>query len=81
EALDMGLVDKVCEPDRLTDEALKAALDFVSRYGPAFESIKKLLRSDTAELMRIKDERYRDEMIDIWYSEETWKRLKEIKIH
>lgn len=81
EALGMGLVDKVCEPDRLTEEALKAAMDFVSHYGPAFESIKKLLRSDTAELMKIKDERYRDEMIDIWYSEETWKRLKEIKIH
>lgn len=81
EGMGMGLIDKVCGPTNLLEEAEKAALDFVSRYGPAFESIKKLLRTDTAQLMKIKDERYRDEMIDIWYSKETWERLQHIKIH
>ncbi len=81
EAAKMGLVDKVCDSANLLTESGNTALEFVSRYGPAFESIKKLMRTDTAETMRIKDERYRDEMIDIWYSPETWNRLKQIKIH
>ncbi len=81
EAHAMGLVDGICEPSGLPGEAEKAANGLVSLYGPAFVSIKKLLRTDTAESMRIKDERYRQEMIDIWYSKETWARLKQIKIH
>lgn len=81
EAIAMGLVDQACESANLMESAEKIAQDFVSRYGPAFESIKKLLRTDTGDLMRIKDERYREEMIDIWYSKETWERLKQIRIH
>ena len=81
EARSIGLIDGVCETKDLTAEAQKIATGLASLYGPAFESIKKLLRSDTAELMKIKDERHRDEMIDIWYSKETWGRLQQIKIH
>lgn len=81
QAKNIGLVDKVCEPDGLMAGAQEAALALASLYGPAFESIKKLLRSDTGDIMKIKDERHREEMIDIWYSGETWERLKQIKIH
>lgn len=80
QAKDMGLVDQVSTEESLKQDALAVALGFVSRYGQAFRSIKKLLRSDTAELMRQKDDKYRDEMIDIWYSEDTWARLEKIKI-
>ncbi len=80
QARDIGLVDQVSNDESLKQDSMTVALGFVSRYGPAFRSIKKLLRSDTAELMRQKDEKYRDEMIDIWYSEDTWARLKKIKI-
>lgn len=81
EARSIGLIDGVCETKDLMAETQKIATGLASLYGPAFESIKKLLRSDTAELMKIKDERHRDEMIDIWYSKETWGRLQQIKIH
>lgn len=80
QAKEIGLVDEVATEDSLNDHAMKAVVGYVSRYGPAFESIKKLLRSDTADLMREKDYKYRSEMIDIWYSEETWARLQMIKI-
>lgn len=81
EARVMRLVDEVCDPNNLMGLAEKTAASLAVLYGPAFESIKKLLRTDTAELMKIKDERYREEMVDIWYSKETWERLKQIKIH
>ncbi|MFH0959748.1 MAG: enoyl-CoA hydratase/isomerase family protein [Pseudomonadota bacterium] len=80
QARDMGLVDQISTEESLKQDSMNVALGFVSRYGPAFRSIKKLLRSDTADLMRQKDEKYRDEMIDIWYSEDTWARLEKIKI-
>ncbi len=81
EARGMRLIDEVCDPNDLMGQSRKAATGLAALYGPAFESIKKLLRTDTAELMKVKDERYREEMIDIWYSTETWERLKQIKIH
>lgn len=80
QAKDMGLVDQVTTEELLGKESMKVASGFASRFGAAFRSIKNLLRSDTAACMRVKDEKYRDEMIDIWYSEETWARLKMIKI-
>ena len=80
QAREIGLVDLVCSAESLTQDCMTVAVGFVSRFGPAYQSIKSLLRSDTAATMRDKDNRYRAEMIDIWYSEDTWARLKMIKI-
>jgi len=80
QAKEMGLVDLVSTEESLTQDCMTVAAGFVSRFGLAYQSIKKLLRSDTALNMREKDDRYREEMIDIWYSEDTWARLKMIKI-
>ncbi|AFM22822.1 enoyl-CoA hydratase/isomerase family protein [Desulfomonile tiedjei] len=77
----LGLVDLVVSPEELEATSLKIAKEYAHRYGPAFESIKKLLRTDTTAEMKRKDELYRDEMVDIWYSESTWKQLQNIKIH
>ncbi|MGC8657553.1 MAG: enoyl-CoA hydratase/isomerase family protein [Desulfomonilaceae bacterium] len=80
QAKEMGLVDMVSTEESLTEHCITVARGFVSRFGPAYQSIKKLLRSDTSTTMREKDSKYRQEMIDIWYSEDTWSRLKMIKI-
>lgn len=80
QAKEIGLVDLISREDCLTQDCIKVANDFVSRFGPAYQSIKKLLRSDTASIMREKDQKYQEEMINIWYSEDTWARLKMIKI-
>jgi Delta3-Delta2-enoyl-CoA isomerase len=80
EAIAIGLVDQVAEEDKLATKAQEVAQDFVKREGPAFRSIKNLMRGPVAEEMRRQDKLYRDEMIDIWYSEDTWRRLQNIKI-
>jgi Delta3-Delta2-enoyl-CoA isomerase len=81
EAKQLGLVDEVVSEAAVEEHAIKTAKEFARRYSPAFESIKMLLRHDTGEEMKKKDARYRDEMVDIWYSEQTWKQLQNIKIH
>jgi len=81
EAKSLGLVDRVVPEENLLESAMQAAQEFTQRYGPAYESIKKLLRSDTAERMKQKDRALANEIVDIWYSEETWKRLHNVKIH
>lgn len=80
EAKDLGLVDRIPAEENLMSAAVEVAKEFAARYGPAFESIKKLLRAETGDRMRAMDLRYRDEMVHIWYSEETWEQLRNIKI-
>jgi 3,2-trans-enoyl-CoA isomerase len=81
EAKGLGLVDLVVSPEKLEQAAVQTARELARKHGPAFASIKKLLRTDVAEEMKRKDELYRDEMVDIWYSEYTWGQLQNIKIH
>ncbi len=81
EAKSIGLIDEIVMPEEISTRSMVVALDYASRYGKAFESIKNLLRTDTAKKMREKDEELRDEMVDIWYSKETWMRLQNIRIH
>jgi Delta3-Delta2-enoyl-CoA isomerase len=80
EAKALGLIDQVESEDTLYATVTALAQECAKRYGPAYESIKMLLRKDTAEEMKRKDHLYRDEMVDIWYSETTWKQLQNIKI-
>ncbi len=77
----LGLIDQVVSQKDLTESAAVAAQEFARRYSPAFESIKKLLRYAVGEEMKRMDLRYSGEMVDIWYSEQTWKQLQQIKIH
>lgn len=79
-AKELGLVDKVTTPESLMDAARKKALEYAGRPAAAFQSIKKLSRGDAYDRMKRKDPLYRDELVDIWYSEETWKMLQGLKI-
>jgi enoyl-CoA hydratase/carnithine racemase len=80
-ALEMGLIDEVSSPEELTDDALGIAEDLGARSAPAFASIKMLLRNETGRRMREQDRLYAAEIVDIWYSENTWKQLEKIRIH
>jgi 3,2-trans-enoyl-CoA isomerase len=80
EAKDLGLVDHVVSEDNLYSAVTGLADEWVKRYGPAYQSIKRLLRKDTAEEMKRKDDVYRDEIVDIWYSEDTRQKLQNIRI-
>ena len=80
EAFQLGLVDQVSTEDALAEDARMVAQELAQEDSPAFRSMKLLLRKPVAEQMI---ERERDsilEFADIWYSEKTWEKLKEIKI-
>jgi Delta3-Delta2-enoyl-CoA isomerase len=81
EAVALGLVDKVASEEEFPAAVRQLAKDFSVKCGPAFQSIKMLLRHDVTELMKRKDAAFADKMIDIWYSEGTRRMLKNITIH
>lgn len=81
EAKPLGLIDKIsCEKD-LADEATRAALELSAKPGPAFTTIKLLLRSPVADEMRLREKETIDMFLDIWYSDTTREYLKKIIIH
>ena len=81
EASQLGLVDQISSQENLTEDTMKIAQDLAKKDNTAFRSIKNLLRRPVAEEMTKKEEGVIREFVDIWYSEETWNSLKEIKIH
>jgi 3,2-trans-enoyl-CoA isomerase len=81
EAFDLGLVDKVSAEDALTEDARKVALEFAQKNSLTFSSIKLHLRQAVAARMMERETDSILEFTDIWYSEDTWEKLKEIKIH
>jgi enoyl-CoA hydratase/carnithine racemase len=80
EALRLGLVDDVCPGEELLGKATAAARELGGKNPPAFRSVKRLLRGPVAEEMRRREGTSIAEFVDIWYSEATWRNLREIRI-
>jgi enoyl-CoA hydratase/carnithine racemase len=80
EALGLGLVDQVSSYDDLLENARKVARDLGAKDSSAFSSIKKILRKPVTEEMVKREKDYILEFADIWYSESTREKLKQIKI-
>ena len=81
DAARLGLVDQVASAEQLTAEAVNVAREFAAKDRVAFGSIKGLLRKPVAERMVRAEHDSIREFVEIWYSAETRKNLKEIKIH
>ncbi len=81
EACQLGLVDQVSSEDALTEDARKVAQELAQKDSSALGSIKLLLRKPAAEEMIKREKDAILEFVDIWYSEQTWENLKEIKIY
>lgn len=81
EAFQLGLVDQVSSEDALTEDARKVAEELAQKDSSAFRIIKQLLRKPAAEQMIKREKDAILEFVDIWYSEQTWENLKEIKIY
>ncbi len=81
EAHRLGLIDQVVAPEELEREAEKIARQYAEKDPAAFRSIKKLLRKPLADDMKKRERDSILEFVDIWYSEETWKKLQDKVIH
>ena len=81
EATQLGLVDQISSEESLVDKARKVAQDFARKDNAAFKSIKGLLRRPVAEEMTKREKDSIQEFAEIWYSENAWENLKEIKIY
>lgn len=80
EAERLGLVDRVSAPEALAEDAAEATRRLAAKHGPAFRSIKALLRAPVAAEMAEEERSSLLEFVDIWYSPETWKNLQAITI-
>jgi 3,2-trans-enoyl-CoA isomerase len=81
EAERIGLVHEVAGEENLPAAARRAASELASKHPPAFASIKSLLRKSIAEEMRRGEAESVKGVVEIWYSEATRAKLREIKIH
>ena len=81
QALDIGLVDAIAPEAGLLDAARQVARRHADKDPAAFRSIKGLLRKPVLEDMAARESQSIREFVEIWYSERTWKRLQEIRIH
>lgn len=80
EARSIGLVDEVVTEHDLMEVAFNMASVLASKSPPAFASMKYLLRRDAVEQMTRHEEESIQEFVNIWYSEETWSNLQNIRI-
>lgn len=81
EALDIGLVQATSNDDQLIERARRIASDLASRPAPAFAGIKSLLRQPVADEMAQRETASIRDFVEIWYTEETWSNILNIKIY
>ena len=81
EALDIGLVQATSNDDQLIERARRIASDLASRPAPAFAGIKSLLRQPVADEMVQREAGSIRDFVEIWYTEETWSNILNIKIY
>lgn len=77
----LGLVDETAEETDIIKRAEMAAREFSEKDRAPFEIVKRLLRKPVTERIAQKTQPSIREFADVWYSEDTRKKLREIKIH
>ena len=80
DAKELGLLHEVVPKENLHDAAQSIAEDFAKKDSRAFRSVKMLFRKQAGEEMKKRESDSILEFADIWYSEGTWKNLRNIKI-
>lgn len=80
EALQIGLVDEVVQENQLEARTLEVAREYAGKDSAAFASIKALLKEPVCEQIALREKGSIKEAVDIWYSENTWKKLQKITI-
>lgn len=81
QAMAIGLIDAIASDDGLLSAAREMASRHAEKDPAAFRSVKRLLRKPVLDDMGARESQSIREFVDIWYSEQTWRRLQEIRIH
>lgn len=81
EAFTLDLVDKISDEENLIKDALDVAQIYVKNYGEAFGSMKRLARNIEIPEFDSLENKSIEDFLEIWYSDETMKNLKQILIH
>ena len=76
---ELGLIDAVVPDGQLLQTARQIAQQHAGKAPAAFRSIKSLLRKPVLEAMIAREGKSIEEFVEIWYSQETWEKLKDIK--
>ncbi len=80
DALTLGLVDKVVSGEDIDEAAVSAAHELSGWDVYAFGSVKRLLRKEVLDRIENHEKGSVSDFVDIWYSENTWEKLKKIEI-
>lgn len=81
EAIQLGLIDQISSSEKLIEDSKNVAREYANKDKTAFKSLKNLLRNPVAEEMKKREMDSIREFVEVWYSEETRKNLKKIKIN
>ena len=76
EALDLGLIDEISDIGTLMDRAIDMARLLGSKPPVGYQRLKRYSRQGVAERMRSLDEDHLDELVELWFAEDTQERLK-----
>lgn len=71
DALALGLVDELVEPETLVDRAIKKARALADKPSGGYRRLKRYARQALATRMQTLDDAHLDELVDQWFSEET----------
>lgn len=75
EAERLGLVHEVVEPEALMSRAMEHARALGDKSSEAYRTVKRYVRGPVVERMRALDAAHLDELVTLWFSEETQRRL------
>ncbi len=74
-ALEMGLVDRLVEPEAVLGEACQLAAHLASRPAAAFAAAKRFLRHGLVHEMEVRDAAELERFLDLWYDPGTQDRI------
>jgi len=80
EALRLGLADELAEAEGFSDQAVQKARGLGQSSGPAYISLKRLLRQSAVDGWSAREAESIREFVEIWYSPETRENTKKILI-
>ena len=80
QALEMGIIDEIVEPDKLSERTAELADHFGKKNPAAYAHMKKMLRGPVVDVISSREQKTIAEFVEIWYSDTLRENLKKIEI-